>query len=72
MKRYPDFWIDSHYIVKVARWEKKPSVAYRPIVFADRPLSKDKLKALWVQSEGKPLAFARLIEGELGVREYES
>ena len=31
----------------------------------------ERLKALWVEAEGKPKRFGRLIEAEHGIREYE-
>ena len=31
----------------------------------------ERLKELWVASEGKPLAFARMLEAEHGIREWE-
>ena len=69
--RKPDYWLDQYLVVKMVDWEKKPSRAHRPIVFADRPVPKEVLKALWVEAEGKPQAFARLIHDWLGIREYE-
>ena len=68
----PAYWIDIYGVLKEVSWTKTPDAKHRPLIWADRPLAKDKLKELWVQSEGKPLVFARLIEGELGVRDYES
>ncbi len=68
----PAYWIDIYGVLKEVSWTKTPDAKHHPLIWADRPLAKDKLKELWVQSEGKPLVFARLIEGELGVRDYES
>jgi hypothetical protein len=65
------FWLAPHGILQEVDRTKKPTEDYHPLAWADRPIPKDTLKRLWVQSEGKPLAFARLIEQEHGIKEWE-
>ena len=65
------YWVDIYGILKEVQWEKKPDVKHRPLTWADRPIKDDRLKELWIESEGKPKKFARLIEAEHGIREYE-
>ena len=67
----PEFWIDHYGVVTRANWDKKPNRNYRPIIYCDRPVNDERLRALWLESEGKPKKFARLIEAEHGIREYE-
>lgn len=69
--RKPEFWIDHYGVVARANWDKKPNRNYRPIIYCDRPVPKERLKDLWVEAEGKPLRFARLIEAEHGIRKFE-
>ena len=70
MKR-PDYWVDQHLVVKCVNWDKKPNMHNRPIIFCDKPVNDERLRALWLESEGKPKKFARLIEAEHGIREFE-
>jgi hypothetical protein len=65
------YWVDESGVFKEVEWEKKPSEGHHPLAWADRPLTKETLKELWIQAEGKPLAFARLIEKHHGIRSYE-
>lgn len=65
------FWLAPHGILQEVDREKKPTEGYHPLAWADRPIAKERLKELWIQSEGKPLAFARLIELEHGIKEWE-
>lgn len=65
------YWIDLYGVLKEVVWAKKPSAKYRPLTWADRPLAKERLKELWIESEGKPQRFARLIEEEHGIKEWE-
>ena len=58
------YWLAPHGILQEVDRAKKPAEGYHPLAWADRPIAKDRLKELWIQSEGKPLAFARLIEAE--------
>lgn len=39
----------------------------RPLYWEETPLTKDRIKELFHLAEGKPLAFARLIEEEHGI-----
>lgn len=70
-KRTIPYWVDIYGVLKEVVWDKKPDVRHRPLMWADRPIPKEKLKELWIASEGKPLKFARLIEAEHGIREWE-
>ncbi len=65
------YWVDQFGVLKEMDRERRPSEDHHPLVWGDRPLSKDTLKELWIQAEGKPLAFARLIEKLHGIRLYE-
>lgn len=65
------FWLAPHGILQEVDRDKKPTEGHHPLAWADRPISKERLKELWVQSEGKPLAFARLVEQEHGIKEWE-
>ena len=65
------FWLAPHGILQEVDRDKKPTENHHPLAWADRPITKEKLKELWMQSEGKPLAFARLIEREHGIKDWE-
>jgi hypothetical protein len=65
------YWVDKSGVFKEVVWDKKPSEDHHPLAWADRPISKERLKELWVQAEGKPLPFARLVEMEHGVKNWE-
>lgn len=65
------YWLAPNGILQEVDRDKKPAEGYHPLAWADRPLSKDRMKELWVQSEGKPQVFARLIEAEHGIKEWE-
>ena len=65
------FWLAPHGILQEVDRDKKPTEGHHPLAWADRPISKERLKELWVQSAGKPLAFARLVEQEHGIKEWE-
>ena len=67
----PAYWMDIYGVLKEVRWDKKPDMKHRPLTWADKPISKDRLKELWVQAEGKPLPFARLVELEHSIKEWE-
>jgi hypothetical protein len=67
----PEYWIDIYRVLKMVDWDKKPDMKHRPLIYADRPIKMERLKELWLQSEGKPRAFARLIEEEHGIKEWE-
>jgi hypothetical protein len=67
----PAYWVDIYGVLKEVNWIRKPDIKHRPLTWADRPINKDRLKELWVQSEGKPLAFARLVEKEHSIQEWE-
>jgi hypothetical protein len=41
------------------------------LCWADRPIAEERLKELWAESGGKVKAFARLIEQEHGIKEWE-
>ena len=65
------YWVDIYGTLKEVSWDKKPDVKHRPLTWADRPIDIERLKALWVEAEGKPKKFARLIEAEHGIRKWE-
>lgn len=67
----PDYWIDIYNVLTQANWDKKPSAKYRPLVFADKPLTDERVMELFEESGRKPLVFAKLIQHELGIREFE-
>jgi uncharacterized membrane protein len=67
----PDYWIDIYQVLKLVDWEKKPDMKHRPLIYADRPIANERLKELWLESEGKPKRFAKLIESEHGIKEWE-
>lgn len=67
----PDYWIDIFQVLKLMDRDKKPDMKHRPLIYADRPIPNDRLKALWVESAGKPKKFAQLIEAEHGIKEWE-
>jgi hypothetical protein len=65
------YWVDIYGVLKEVVWDKKPDVRHRPLTWADRPIPKERLKELWIASEGKPQKFARLIEAEHSIKEWE-
>ena len=65
------YWLAPHGILQEVDRDKKPAEGYHPLAWADRPIDEEKLKELWVQSEGKPKKFARMIEQHHGIREWE-
>jgi len=67
----PAYWVDIYGVLKEVNWVKKPKATHRPLTWADTPISKERLKELWVQAEGKPLPFARLVELEHAIKEWE-
>lgn len=64
------YWVDMFGLLIEVKWDKKPSMKYRPLAWADRPVPKERLKELFAEAEGKPLAYARLIEAEHGIQEW--
>ena len=67
----PAYWVDIYGTLKEVNWVKKPKATHRPLTWADTPIPKDTLKRLWIQAEGKPLPFARLVELEHAIKEWE-
>jgi len=65
------FWLAPHGILQEVDRDKKPTDGHHPLAWADRPITDDRLKELWLQSEGKPKKFARMIEAEHGIRKWE-
>lgn len=70
-KESPAYWVDIYGVLKEVNWVKKPKATHRPLTWADNPIPKDTLKRLWIQAEGKPLPFARLVELEHAIKEWE-
>lgn len=65
------YWLAPHGILQEVDRDKKPTKDHHPLTWADNPISKERLKELWIQAEGKPLPFARLIELEHSIKEWE-
>lgn len=70
-KRVIPYWVDIYGVLKEVVWDKKPDVKHRPLMWADCPIEDERLKELWEQSGGKVKAFARLVEQEHGIKEWE-
>lgn len=66
----PAYWVDQYGIFAETNWDEAPSEGHHPLVWADRPLAKERLKELFAQADGNPLKFARLVEMEHGIRAY--
>lgn len=64
------YWMDESGVIKEVSWDQKPDATYHPLVWGDRPATKERLKELFDQAEGNPLKFARLVEMEHGIRAY--
>lgn len=67
----PDYWLNQYMVLQLVNWDKKPDRNHRPIVYCDKPIEDERLKALWLESEGKPKKFARLIEAEHSIKHWE-
>ena len=65
------FWLAPHGILQEVDRDKKPTEDYHPLAWADRPLSDDRIRELFEASGRKPLVFARLIEQEHGIKDWE-
>ena len=65
------YWLAPHGILQEVDRTKKPTEGHHPLVWGDRPMSDERLKELWEQSGGKVKTFARLIEQEHGIKEWE-
>lgn len=65
------YWLAPHGILQEVDRDKKPSADYHPLAWADRPLSDEKVMELFEKSGRKPLVFAKLIQAELGIKEWE-
>ena len=65
------YWLAPHGVLQEVDRDKKPTDGYHPLVWGDKPLPKERLKALWEQAEGKPLKYARLVEQEHGIKNWE-
>ena len=65
------YWLAPHGVLQEVDRDKKPDEGYHPLAWADRPIEDDRLKELWEQSGGKVKVFARLIEQEHGIKEWE-
>ena len=65
------YWLAPHGILQEVDRTTKPTEGHHPLVWGDRPLSKERLKELFESAEGNPLKFARLVEREHGIRAYE-
>lgn len=65
------FWLAPHGILQEVDRVKKPTEGYHPLAWADRPLSDDRIRELFEASGRKPIEFARLIQAEHGIKEWE-
>lgn len=65
------YWVDEMGRFIEVYWDKAPSPEYHPLVWGDRPATKERLKELFDQAGGNPLKFARLVELEHGIRAYD-
>ena len=65
------YWLAPHGILQEVDRTKKPAEGYHPLAWGDRPLSKERVLELFEESGRKPLEFARLIEAEHGIKEWE-
>lgn len=65
------YWLAPHGILQEVDRDKKPAEGYHPLAWADRPVSEARLRELWAEAEGKVLRFARLLESEHGIKEWE-
>lgn len=66
------YWLAPHGILQEVDRDKKPNADYHPLVWGDRPLSDERIRELFEESGRKPLVFARLIEAEHGIKEWET
>ena len=65
----PAYFVSNLGVLKEAEWdEDNPPAGHCPLYWRKRPLSKERLKELYEQAEGKPLKFARLVEAEHAIR----
>ena len=65
----PAYFISEHGVLKEANWdEDNPPAGHRPLYWRKHPLPKERLKELFEQAEGKPVAFVRLVEKEHGIK----
>ena len=64
------YWLAPHGILQEVDRAKKPTEDHHPLVWGDRPLSKERLKELFESAEGNPLKFARLVEREHGIKHW--
>ena len=65
------YWLAPHGILQEVTRDKKPTEEFHPLAWADRPISETRLRELWAEAEGKVLRFARLVESEHGIKEWE-
>ena len=65
------FWLAPHGVLQEVDRDKKPTEDHHPLAWADRPLSEARIMELFEQSGRKPLEFARLIQLEHGIKDWE-
>jgi hypothetical protein len=58
----PAYWVNSFGVFKEVALP-----GHRPLMWVPAPIPKARLKELFDQAEGNPLAFARLVEAEHGI-----
>ena len=65
------YWLAPHGILQEVDRQKKPTEDYHPLVWGDRPVPVARLKELFEQAERNPLKYARLVEAEHGIKNWE-
>ena len=65
----PAYFVSNFGVLKEAEWdEDNPPAGHYPLYWRRHQLPKERLKELFTQADKNPLAFARLIEKEHGIR----
>lgn len=64
----PAYFVSNFGVLKEAEWdEDNPPTGHYPLYWRKTKLTKERLKELFEQAEGKPLKYARLVEKEHGI-----
>lgn len=64
----PAYFVSEFGVLKEANWDpNNPPAGHRPLYWKREPLSRDRMKELFEEAEGKLVRFARLIEKEHGI-----
>lgn len=65
------YWLAPHGILQEVTRDRKPTENHHPLVWGDRPVPVARLKELFEQAERNPLKYARLVEAEHGIKNWE-